>query len=68
MVLENRIALAQVDPDYIEQLLGGVEEIYGRVMGEMLYVIQYTVVPVQPRKTDRCYQQIPVSHNNESYF
>lgn len=68
MVIENRIALAQVDSDYTEQLLEGVEEIYCSVMGEMLYVIQCTVVPVPPRKTDRCYQQIPVSHNNEFYY
>ena len=67
-ILKNKLYLSAQHPEMAGILTGSVEGHYGRVMGEVLYVIQCPVVPVLPRSSDKCYQEIPVFVNGKRRF
>ncbi|AVM87273.1 putative glycoprotein [Guangdong red-banded snake chuvirus-like virus] len=65
--LENRLALATLAPEFIGMLTEG-PGYYGRVLGEVLYIIKCVPVAVQLKYTPKCYQEIPVTYNNDTRF
>nr|WET19886.1 MAG: glycoprotein [Freshwater turtle neural virus 1] len=67
LTLENRLVLSRLAPDHVGQLVNGKGH-FGRVLGEVLHIIQCVPVPVALRYTDKCYQEIPILHNNKSSF
>ena len=67
-ILKNKLYLSAQHPEMAGILTGSVEGHYGRVMGEVLYVIQCPAVPVLPHSSDKCYQEIPVFVNGKRRF
>nr|WET19894.1 MAG: glycoprotein [Sea turtle neural virus 1] len=67
ITLENRLVLSRLAPDHVGQLVNGKGH-FGRILGEVLHIIQCVPVPVALRYTEKCYQEIPVLHNNKSSF
>lgn len=66
-ILENRLTMAQFAPDIVAQLVEKEGRV-GRVLGEVLYIIQCVPKIVTLRRTNRCYKELPVNLNNKSLF
>lgn len=67
-ILQNRIALAIQNPHTIGNLIKKEPGYVSRVMGEVLYIAKCKPVVVEPRKTESCYQELPVTYNNQSQY
>lgn len=67
-ILRNRLVMAPFSPNVIGQLLQNEKGYIGRVLGEVLYVMKCVPTPVQIRRTEACYHELPVSSNNKSMF
>lgn len=67
MVLEHRLILANGSPDKVGALIEG-NGVYGRILGESLYIIKCTPVGVSLRYDSKCYQEIPVTYMNTTMF
>lgn len=67
-ILRNRIILARENPDVVSGLVKEASGHMGRVMGEVLYVIKCSPRVVNYRKTDLCYQELPIIYKNTSKF
>lgn len=66
--LKVQIAMAEMRPNEFAYALKGKPGYTAAVMGEVIYLIKCNPVEVAIRKTDRCYMELPVSWQNESYF
>nr|UVF58768.1 MAG: M protein [Salarius guttatus piscichuvirus] len=67
LALENRMILASLAPDKVSLLTDGTG-VYGRVLGEVMYVVKCVPVSVTLRYTPLCFQELPVTYNNRSVF
>ncbi|XP_049826247.1 uncharacterized protein LOC126266387 [Aethina tumida] len=67
-VLKNRITLALQTPHAVGNLIKQSTGFISRVMGEVLYIAKCKPVIVEIRRTDKCYQELPVTYKNQSMF
>ncbi|QUF61512.1 glycoprotein [Hardyhead chuvirus] len=67
MIYENKLLLARKNPEAVTHLTGE-RGVYGRVQGEVLYVIQCKPVPVHFRFTSKCYEEIPITYEDKAVF
>ncbi|APG78829.1 putative glycoprotein [Wenling crustacean virus 13] len=67
-IVENRLMLAKLFPHQVASLHYNKPGYMGRVSGEALHIIKCKPVSVSGRKAEGCYQGIPVTHKNESWF
>lgn len=67
-ILINRLTMAPLTPSAIGMLIQRKSGYAGRVLGEVLYIMKCVPKKVEIRRTDHCYNELPISVNNESYF
>lgn len=67
-ILINRLTMAPLTPSAIGMLIKKNVGYTGRVLGEVLYIMKCVPKKVEIRRTDHCYNELPISLNNESYF
>ena len=67
-MLKNRLALARQNPGTVGKLIKQNLGYLGRVLGEVLFIVKCVPKIVQYRKTEMCFQELPVSYLNESKF
>lgn len=67
-LLRNRLALAHESPDIVSDLVKEAAGHTGRVVGEVLYIAKCAPKIVTYRKAEFCYQELPVTYQNESKF
>ncbi|CAH1996869.1 unnamed protein product [Acanthoscelides obtectus] len=67
-ILQNRITMALQAPDLIGNLIKETTGYVGRVMGEVLYIAKCKPIVVEIRKSQKCYQELPVTYNNETWY
>ncbi|AJG39049.1 glycoprotein [Lishi spider virus 1] len=66
--LRNQLALASLSPQEFAYLYMGKPGYTSLPMGEVSYIIQCNPVEVKLRKTDKCYHELPISLNNQSFY
>lgn len=66
LIFENRLALAKITPTEIGSLVEDTVGVFGRVMGEVLYITKCTPILVTHRQTKECYQELPVIGLNKT--
>ncbi|KAJ8975611.1 hypothetical protein NQ317_009040 [Molorchus minor] len=67
-ILKNRLLLAPVVPDAVSQIIQDKEGYVGHVLGEVLYILRCIPKNVQIRRTEKCYQELPIRVDNQSKF
>ncbi|XP_057319183.1 uncharacterized protein LOC130664100 [Microplitis mediator] len=67
-ILMNSLALSSINPDQFSYALMKVPGYYTVIAGEVVHVIKCIGVPVKKRQAEVCYQELPVTYKNESYF
>ncbi|KAJ8983626.1 hypothetical protein NQ317_004264 [Molorchus minor] len=67
-ILKNRLLLAPVVPDAVSQIIQDKEGYVGHVLGEVLYILRCIPKNVQIRRTENCYQELPIRVDNQSKF
>lgn len=67
-VLENVLSLSSIAPDEMAFRLMKSPGYTAVTAGEVIYIIKCVPVEVKVRHTEECYNELPVSHSNTSYF
>ncbi|CAD6241240.1 GSCOCG00012617001-RA-CDS, partial [Cotesia congregata] len=67
-VLLNALALSSLTPDEFGYALMKGPGYYTTVAGELVHITKCVAVPVRVREAEHCYQELPVTYNNKSYF
>lgn len=67
-ILLNRLTLAKQSPNAVGNLIKDTAGYIARVMGEVLYIAKCQPIVVEYRRTDECYQELPISYQNRSLF
>ncbi|XP_057323900.1 uncharacterized protein LOC130666697 [Microplitis mediator] len=67
-VLMNALALSSLTPDEFGYALMKGPGYYTTVAGELVHITKCVASPVRVRETEQCYQELPVTYNNKSYF
>lgn len=67
-IMRNRLLLAPLSPNALSSIIKEKLGFIGRVLGEVLYIMQCTARIATIRRTINCYQELPITVNNESYF
>lgn len=67
-ILKNRLTLAPLRPNAVTLLLQNKRGFIGRTLGEILLISKCTPRKAEVRRTKRCYKQLPVAVDNQSYF
>lgn len=67
-ILKNRLLLAPLSTDVLSTIVKNQLGFVGRVLGEVMYIIQCTPRVAQIRRTDACYNELPITVNNQSLF
>lgn len=67
-ILRNRLALAPMAPHVISSLIKDQMGFVGKVADEVLHVLKCQPRLVTVRRTDVCYNELPVSADNETSF
>ncbi|KAL7301782.1 hypothetical protein TKK_0005772 [Trichogramma kaykai] len=67
-VLENTLSIATSQPAEVARKIMKEEGYTGVVAAEVLHIVKCTRVEVHIRKTNECYEQLPVSYGNETLF
>lgn len=67
-ITSNLLTLAILSPREFAYQYYGEPGYTAVVRGEVVHIARCTPVPVTPRKTELCYNELPVSFNNKSLF
>lgn len=67
-ILKNRLVLAQFAPNTISTMIKLEMGYVGHIAGEVLYILQCVPRMAKIRRDTRCYQELPVMVDNETYF
>lgn len=67
-IIKNRLLIAPLSPNALSTIIKNKMGHVGRVLGEVLYIMQCTPKLVQIRRTNNCYQELPIVVNNQSKF
>lgn len=68
MALQSKLIIAQFSPQEFAYLYHNSPGYTGVRLGEVIYVIKCTSVFVQIRKTEKCFQEIPIMYMNKTRF
>ncbi|KAL7296476.1 hypothetical protein TKK_0010481 [Trichogramma kaykai] len=67
-VLENTLSIATTQPAEVARKIMKENGFTGVVAAEVMHIIKCLRVEVHIRRTNECYEQLPVTHGNESLF
>lgn len=67
-VLKNALALASILPDMFAYAIMKSPGYIAVIGGEVAHIVKCVPVPVKIRHTERCYQELPVTYQNQSTF
>lgn len=67
-IIKNRLLIAPLSPNALSTIIKNNIGHIGRVLGEVLYIMQCTPKIVEIRRTNNCYQELPITVNNQSLF
>lgn len=67
-ILRNRLLLAPLSPNALSAIIKNQLGHIGRVLGEVLYIMQCKPVIAEVRRSKYCYNELPIKVNNESKF
>lgn len=67
-ILRKRLLLAPLLPNALSTVIKNNLGYVGRVLGEVIYIIQCIPRIAQIRRTTECYNELPITCNNQSYF
>lgn len=67
-ILKNRLLLAPLTPSALSNLIQSHMGYLGKVMGEVLYIVQCTPKVAKIRRTEFCYNELPITILNQSMF
>lgn len=67
-ILQNALAFSTLKPDEFGFVLMKGPGYYTTIAGELAHIIKCVPVKVYLRKTPQCYQELPVTYQNQSYF
>jgi len=66
-ILANKLMLARLAPTTAAHLITGEPGYIGKIGGETLFLMNCEPVIVKLRKSDRCYEQLPILYKNFSH-
>lgn len=66
--LKNRLLMAPLTSNALGAIIKNQLGYIGRVLGEVLYIGKCIPRLAQIRRTNECYNELPVTSNNRSYF
>ena len=67
-ILENALSLASIAPDEMAYRIMKAPGYTAITAGEVIYIVKCVPVTCRVRQTEECYNELPVSHTNTSYF
>lgn len=67
-VLENALSLSNIAPDEMAHHIMKAPEYTTVTAGEVIYIVKCIPVMCTIRQTEKCYDELPVNHENKSYF
>ncbi|KAG5892289.1 hypothetical protein JTB14_020320 [Gonioctena quinquepunctata] len=67
-ILRTRLLMAPLVPSTLSQLVKESGGYVGRVLGEVLYIMRCVPRTVAIRRTEKCYNELPIVVNNASKF
>ncbi|CAB0028037.1 unnamed protein product [Trichogramma brassicae] len=67
-VIENTLSIATTQPAEVARKIMKSQGWTGIVRGEIIYLVKCLRVMTELRKTDDCYEQLPVTFQNQSMF
>lgn len=67
-ILENALSLASIAPDEMAYRIMKAPGYAAVTAGEVIYIIKCVPVVCRVRTTELCYNELPVTHGNTSYF
>lgn len=67
-VLENALSLSSIAPDEMAYRIMKGPGYTAITAGEVIYIIKCVPVTCKLRQMEECFNELPVSHNNISYF
>lgn len=67
-VIKNALSLVTSMPDEFAYIMAKTPGYIAINAGEAIHILQCTPVEVQLRRTEECYNELPVTYANQSYF
>ena len=67
-ILKNRLMMATSNPNTVASLVKNKLGYIAKVSGEVIYLMKCLAVPVEVRRDNHCYVELPVSMYNKSLF
>lgn len=67
-ILQNALSLASIAPDEMAFRIMKSPGYTAVLMGEVMHLVKCVPVECKVRHTERCYNELPVTHRNTSYF
>lgn len=67
-ILKNALSLSSLSPDEMAYRIMREPGYTAVAAGEVLHVIKCVATECRIRQTELCYNELPVTHNNQSYF
>lgn len=67
-IIRNRLLLAPLSSNALSAVIKNHLGYVGKMLGEVLYIIQCIPRIVQIRRVEQCYNELPITLRNDSYF
>ncbi|CAG9763592.1 unnamed protein product [Ceutorhynchus assimilis] len=67
-ILENRLILMALSPNAVAPLVKNTSGYVAKVAGKVVYLIKCVEITVELRRESHCYEELPVTAYNKSYF
>lgn len=67
-VLQTQLSMASIAPDEFAYLRMKSPGYTAQILGEVIHIIKCQAVEVSNRATDKCFSELPVYYNNQTYY